>query len=164
MNDTAAADIDFTCAFTGHRPERLSMPEAEVVSWLDGRIKDAIDDGYTDFITGMQRGVDIWAAEAVLRYRDSNPNLTLVAASAFEGMEEGWSGDWKRRYERIIGAADEVYYIGNCPGRRAFFERNEWMIDNASRLIAVYNGVPGGTQKTIEYAEGLGREVVAMGR
>lgn len=28
--------------------------------------------------------------------------------------------------------------------------------------IAVYNGVPGGTQKTIEYAKSLGREVVAF--
>lgn len=157
-------DIGRSCAFTGHRPERLSIPEERVVSWLEDKIEEAVANGYTDFISGMQRGVDIWAAEIVLRLRDSNPELLLVAASAFEGMEDGWSKDWKERYERIIDAADEVYYIGDRPGRRAFFERNEWMVDNASRLIAVYNGAPGGTQKTIEYAERRGREVVAMGR
>ena len=35
----------------------------------------------------------------------------------------------------------------------AFQQRNEWMVDHSSRLIAIYNGSPGGTRNTIEYAK-----------
>ena len=138
------------------------MPERKVITWLEEKINDAVAERYTDFITGMQRGVDIWAAEIVLRLRETNSDIVLVAASAFEGMENGWESGWKRRYDRIIDAADEVYFISDRPGRRAFFERNEWMVDYSSRLIAVYNGAPGGTQKTIDYAKKLRRDIVAF--
>lgn len=57
------------CCFTGHRPEKLSQPEAVVKSKLDAAVRQAIDDGFVTFITGMARGVDIWAAQAVLRQR-----------------------------------------------------------------------------------------------
>lgn len=58
------------CCFTGHRPEKLNMPETEVIAWLESEIRKAIDDGFVTFISGMARGVDIWAAEIVLRLRD----------------------------------------------------------------------------------------------
>jgi hypothetical protein len=57
------------CAFTGHRPERLALPERQVIQWLEEQIWQAVNDGYTGFITGMQRGVDLWAAEAVLKLK-----------------------------------------------------------------------------------------------
>ena len=46
-------DVEHAVSFTGHRPERLDMPEAEVQEWLEIQIRKAIDDGYTDFISGM---------------------------------------------------------------------------------------------------------------
>ena len=82
--------IDHVCTFTGHRPERLEFPEAEVIRWLNEQIFHAVNDGYTDFITGMQRGVDIWAAEVVLKLRKECKPLRLIAACAFRGMENLW--------------------------------------------------------------------------
>ena len=35
----------------------------------------------------------------------------------------------------------------------AFQIRNRWMVDHAVRLIAVYNGTPGGTRNTLAYAQ-----------
>ncbi len=58
------------CCFTGHRPERLGMPESEVISGLQKEIHQAIVDGFQTFISGMARGVDLWAAEIVLTLRD----------------------------------------------------------------------------------------------
>ena len=46
-------DIKHTCTFTGHRPERLELTEEQVIGWLAKQIKRAVDDGYTDFISGM---------------------------------------------------------------------------------------------------------------
>ena len=35
---------------------------------------------------------------------------------------------------------------------RAYQQRNEWMVDHSSRVIAVYDGMAGGTRNTIQYA------------
>ncbi len=37
------------CCFTGHRPEKLKISEAEVKSLLEIEIKQAISEGYTTF-------------------------------------------------------------------------------------------------------------------
>lgn len=147
------------CCFTGHRPEKLNVPETEVIAWLDSEIRKAIDDGFVTFISGMARGVDIWAGEIVLRLRDEGNPIHLICASPFEGFERSWSEDWKRRYNSVIRQADIVKFI--CPGysRACFQIRNEWMVDRSSRVIAVYNGQAGGTRNTIIYAGKKGIDV-----
>ncbi len=153
-------DRAHTCAFTGHRPEKLRFPEIGTREWLESTINNAINNGFTTFISGMQRGVDIWAAEIVLKLRFEGAPIRLIAACAFQGMEERWDPEWQKRYNRILNCANEVYYISERPGTASFDKRNRWMVDHASRLIAVYCGITGGTKSTIEYAKAEGLEVV----
>ncbi len=156
-------DIKHACSFTGHRPERLNgLSEETVISWLSEQIKAAIEDGYTDFITGMQRGVDLWAAEIILEIRKENDSIRLICACAFPGMEKEWEQSWQERYQNVLKNADGQQYIGKRPGRKAFFDRNEWMVDHSSRLIAVYTGAHGGTLETIKYAQKKGIQVVQI--
>lgn len=56
--------------FTGHRPEKLSRCENDIKADLEKEIRQAIADGLNVFITGMARGVDIWAAQIVLNLRN----------------------------------------------------------------------------------------------
>lgn len=155
-------DVHHTCSFTGHRPERLDLPETQVIQWLAEQIRQAVEDGYTDFISGMQRGVDIWAAEEVLKLREEGAEVRLLAACAFEGMESRWNCEWRARYERILEEADEVTFVSRIPSRRAFFQRNHWMVDRSTRLIGIYTGTPGGTKETIQYAKKHGLQVVLI--
>ena len=154
----------YTCTFTGHRPEHLAIPQAQVIQWLEEQIEHAADEGYTDFITGVQRGVDLLAAEAVLKLIDKDRQIRLIAACAFRGMEEDWETDWKERYYYVLTRAELVYYISDQPDRRAYLARNHWMVDRASRLIAVYSGAPGGTNETVEYARQKKRDIVSLER
>lgn len=140
------------CCFTGHRPEKLNMSETEVIAWLEAEMRKAIDDGFVTFISGMARGVDIWAAEIVLRLRDEGLPIHLISASPFEGFERSWSEDWKRRYNEILNRADIVKFVCKGYSRACFQIRNEWMVDRSARVIAVYNGEPGGTKNTVDYA------------
>ena len=151
------------CCFTGHRPEKLTCTEAEIVADLEKEIRIAIADGYTTFISGMARGVDIWAAEIILRLRSDGYPVRLICASPFEGFERSWSIDWQKRYTAVLRAADLVKYI--CPGysRACFQIRNEWMVDHSAKVIAVYNGEPGGTRNTINYAKNKNVQVVDCG-
>lgn len=101
--------------FTGHRPEKLKQSESVIVKALETAIKEAIADGKNVFISGMARGVDIWAAEIVLRLRKEGANVKLICASPYEGFERGWSAEWQRRVQwSFLAAADLVRFI--CPG------------------------------------------------
>ena len=155
-------DIKHACSFTGHRPERLDMRPNRVISWLEEEIRKAVDAGYTDFISGMQRGVDIWAAEIVLKLKAEGKPVKLIAACAWNGMEDRWEKNWQERYKAILKDADKIVYVSKYPGRAAFFERNHWMVDHSSRLIGVYTGAPGGTKETVWYAKNNGLEVVTI--
>lgn len=51
-----------TCCFTGHRPEIITVTETRVYEWLKTQVEEAASNGYVNFISGMRRGVDIYAA------------------------------------------------------------------------------------------------------
>ena len=61
--------------FTGHRPEKLKRMQWLIKRDLKNEILRAMDDGINVFISGMARGVDIWAAEIVLSLRDSGKTI-----------------------------------------------------------------------------------------
>lgn len=144
------------CCFTGHRPEKLIWPETEVIDWLEEEIRKAIDDGFVTFISGMARDVDIWAAEIVLEIRDKGKPIHLICASPFERFERRWSEDWKRRCFSSLKRADIVRFVCNGYSPSCFQIRNEWMVDRSARVIAAFDGQPGGTKNTIDYAEQKG--------
>ena len=149
------------CCFTGHRPEKLSVSEHDVKIMLEKEIRLAIADGLNVFITGMAPGVDIWAAEVVLKLKNEF-SLKLIAASPHPGFENRWSIDWQKRYAAIMAKADFIKEVCQHYSRGCYQIRNEWMVDHSARVIAVWNGSPSGTKNTIVYAERKGVPVVNL--
>ena len=145
--------------FTVHRPEKLHSDEAAVCTVLSNAIDAAISDGFRTFITGMARGVDIWAAEIVLARRVQNQDIRLICALPHPDFEKRWSAAWQARFRAILQQADLVKTI--CPefSMVSYQLRNEWMVDHSARVIAIYNGASGGTAKTIAYSEKNGIDV-----
>ena len=152
MNDSTSALRQHRCCFTGHRPEKLGVSEARAKALLKSAIQQAISEGYVTFLSGMARGIDLWAAEIVIEEREKNRNIHLVCASPFSGFEKRWSEYEQAIYHSIIEQADLVKFISQHYYRACFQVRNEWMVDRVSRVIAAYNGTKGGTKNTIEYA------------
>ena len=150
------------CCFTGHRPEKLGVSEAVVVAGLKKEIRTAIADGFQTFISGMARGVDLWAADIVLSLRDEGAAIRLICASPYQGFEVRWSREWQERYRQVMERADLVRFICQEYSRDCFQRRNEWMVDHSAQVIAVYNGQPGGTRNTIRYAQIKGIPVVCL--
>lgn len=144
------------CCFTGHRPEKLDQPERVIVAGLEREIRAAVNDGFMTFISGMARGVDIWAAEIVLRFKAEGLPLHLICAIPYQGFEAPWPQEWQLRYSAVLSAADEIVFVCSGRGRRCYQLRNKWMVDRSARLIAVFNGEPGGTKNTIDYAARVG--------
>ena len=148
--------------FTGHRPEKLTRTEKDIVCDLEKEIRQAIADGLSVFITGMARGVDIWAAQIVLSLRNSGYDIKLICACPYDGFESGWSKDWQKQYKEILATADYVKYVCEGYSRSCFQIRNEWMVNHAARVIAVFNGEKSGTKNTIDYAAKAGIPVVRI--
>ena len=148
--------------FTGHRPEKLTRDEKSVMKDLEKEIRKTVSDGLNVFITGMARGVDIWAAQIVLKLRDEGCNVRLICACPYEGFERSWSQEWQKAYREILTVADFVKYVCNGYGPACFQIRNEWMVNHSARVIAVYNGENGGTKNTMDYAMKVGVPVVRI--
>lgn len=121
---------------------------------LKKEIRTAIADGFRTFISGIARGVDLWAVDIVLDLRDAGESLRLICASPYRGFETRWSREWQEQHRRVMEKADLVRYICLGYSRDCFQHRNEWMVDHSARVIAAYNGQPSGTRNTVVYAAG----------
>lgn len=139
-------------AFTGHRPKDLGgyhdLPK------LDDRLTRFAcvvlmrTHGLTEVISGLAEGWDMAVAEAAVQL-----GIPFRAAVPFEGQERLWSGYSQMRYRRLrVQACDEIV-IGPFADRGFYQKRDEWMVDNAGALGALWCGKrTGGTFNTVEYA------------
>lgn len=155
------------CCFSGHRPEKLTEQPEQIQAWLREQIEQSVAAGYTTFISGCGMGVDIWAGQIVIRMRDEEKekagisSLRLIAATPWPGFSSRWSTDWQQQYSDLLQHADLIVPVSKHYGEEVFQKRNRWMVDHSNRLIAFFNGAPGGTRDTIEYAQGKGIEVIS---
>lgn len=155
-----------TVCFSGHRPEKLpdggnvSSPVMGVIrSLLYQEIASAVDDGYTCFITGLARGIDLIAGEIVLEFKRSHPQIALVAAAPYRSAPKNLRSFEKFIYGCIMNEAADVIYVSQEYSKGCMQKRNQFMIDNSSRLIAAVDSYKSGTGQTIRLAEKAGIEV-----
>ena len=159
-----------TCAFTGHRPKSFPWGYDEnapgcllLKELLTTQISALAERGVTDWLSGMAQGVDLWCAQIVLDLRKKNPALKLHAILPCEGQESKWTASAQALYRSILEQADEVVYVSREYGANCMLERNRYMVDRASILLAVYNGAyRSGTGMTVRYAQKLGREIIII--
>ena len=107
-NESAIAEKERALAAEKVLQENIDKEQARAEAaedLLDKAISEAIRAGYSTFISGMARGVDIWAAEIVLKYRDAGAPIKLICASPFEGFETSWKAEWQNRYNAIMKKA-----------------------------------------------------------
>lgn len=154
-------DRAVVCAFTGHRPQTLPWGDNEsdprclaLKERLDEALSRAYDLGYRHFICGMAQGSDIYFGEAVARLRLIYPDVTLEGAVPFPDQCRRWPLAEQKRYHDLLERCDVETLIQQSYTPQCMHRRNRYMVDHASRLIAVYNGEGkrGGTLATLTYA------------
>lgn len=141
-----------TAAFSGHRFIDASQREY-VKKRLSNAVLDAYGKGIRNFISGFAIGFDMMAAEVVAALKQSHPDIILTAAIPFNGQASRFSFYDRKRYDRLLEVADEVIVLSDSFYPRCFLDRDEFMVNNASSLIAYYDGrEKGGTFYTIRKA------------
>lgn len=148
-----------TCAFTGHRPEKLPWgyyENDERCQALKERmwkvVQELYDRGYRHFLCGMAQGCDMYFCETVLALRCLAVGVTVEAVIPHEGQAAKWSEDQRERYERLVNMCDKRTVLAPFYDRGCMLRRNRHMVDNASLLLSVYDGSGGGTGYTVGYA------------
>ena len=157
------------CCFTGHRPSKLPWGNNEKdprCIELKQRLYDTLNAvyeyGIRHFICGMAIGCDFYFCEAVLKLREEKHGVTLEAAIPWEGQSEGWDSVLRDRYYRLVSDCDYETLVQSVYTPDCMLRRNRYMVDNSGFLIAVYNGVPGGTFQTINYAKNRNIQIIEI--
>ena len=161
---------EIACAITGHRPKSFpwkyneTAPDCVLLKeTLAAQIKLLADSGVTDWLSGMALGVDLWCAQIVLSLKEKNPALRLHCILPREGQEVKWPKAEQEQYHSILKRADEVVYVSRDYHPDCMLERNRYMVDRASILLAVYNGTyRSGTAMTVRYAKEQGTKIMII--
>ena len=123
---------------------------------LKRRISDSIESawkaGYRHFLCGMAQGCDLYFCECVQNLRGYFSGITLEAAIPYPDQSARWPMEQQKRYRILLDSCDLQTMVSSHYSPSCMVRRNHYMVDHASMLIAVFNGTPGGTSGTIEYA------------
>jgi uncharacterized phage-like protein YoqJ len=156
-------------AFTGHRPKDLPLNSE---SWIRVALENAVDvqirkakekGEIVEFFTGMAIGVDQIAAEICIKKRKKGEPVKVHAAIPFKGQQWKWSQQAQRQYNELLSLCDEVHVVCEKSSVVAFHKRNEYMVNNSEKVVAVWTGKEtGGTASCIEYAKKRNRPILQI--
>ena len=158
-----------SCAFTGHRPGKLPWGEDEsdlrciaLKAKLRAAVESAIHEGLEHFICGMAEGCDLYFAETVLALKSTYPHITIEAAIPFSGQADRWRPELRARYDYDLRQCDYQTLVQEAYTPGCMMRRNRYMVDASRILIAAFDGRPGGTARTLEYAALRKLEIIQL--
>lgn len=186
--DKLGTDISSTVCITGHREKNIpaykdnplfrDITIATVKLMLYRYIDMAVACGYTNFISGLAMGTDLWAAEYILQKRCTNKNLQLIGAMPYLRHAERYPSNYLGILKNVEKEADLLITVNDNPdiiyGARSrgedrskalYRDRNYFMVDRSSAVIAFLNdpGSWSGTAQTVNYAARKGRRIGQFG-
>ena len=88
--------------------------------------------------------------------------ITLESAIPCESQAEKWTEEQRDRYFDIASKCDKETLIQHHYTPDCMHKRNRYMVDQADFIIAVWDGRPSGTGKTVQYAQRQGKPVTII--
>lgn len=158
----------YRVSFTGYRPQKLGFFAeddpmcVDLKQRLEKKINELYEYGARQFYSGMALGVDIWAAEAVLKLKKQHPDVVLSAVIPCRNQAEKWSADEQQRYSSVLARCDKVICISEEYTKDCMHKRNRALVELCDVLVAVYDGQSGGTKYTVNFAEKSRKKVIIV--
>ncbi len=147
---------------TGHRPPKLggyNLNGNPIYKKVCREMeKIFVDLNPEKIISGMALGLDQWAAFIAIK-----TNIPFVAAVPFEGQEIKWPPASQELYHKLLNKASAIVFTSSghfSAGKMQI--RNQWIVDYSDKLLAVWDGSPGGTNNCINYAKSVKKEIIRI--
>ena len=151
---------------TGHRPNKMYGYDIYNKQWTE--LKDKfkkllLKNKCNEAITGMALGVDTVFALAVLELKEEGYDIKLHCAIPCTNYTWKWIKESVELYDKIIAKAD-IYKLVSDEFYKFYLmqKRNEYMVDLADKVIAVWDGSKSGTGNCVRYAEKCGKEIIRI--
>lgn len=138
-------------AVTGHRPEKINNWQ-----FVEAQLAHAFTDFKADLvIQGMAAGVDLTAARIAYVLK-----IPFWAARPWAGHKPRRADERDYMYaETFAEAVTDVDPSQEYKGPWVYQKRNEWMVDQADMVVAVWDGTSGGTANCVKYAQKKGKRI-----
>lgn len=161
-----------TLAVTGLRRHKLdwdkkcySENEEIMIALFMKTLERFISEDYTDFLCGMANGSDIIFAKSVIKLKDKYPDIRLHAVIPFVKQNKYYDNEDKIDYDDLMKKCDTIRIISINYSKDCYKNRNEFLIENSSVLLAVtydINMIRSGTTQTINMARKQGLKIVQL--
>ncbi len=151
---------------TGHRPDKIGGYGMPILKLLINLAMEEIRfRNPAVVIDGGALGWDMACAIATIKLRDEEKlGVKLAMYIPFRGQEKRWKDDkLVAMYRKILDKADTVIYLQDAEPETTsqatlwLNARNERMVDDGDKILALHNGSRGGTWNCIHYAEKMAR-------
>ena len=112
---------------------------------------ELIDKGYDTFLIGMAVGFDTECFRVLEKLREKS-NIKIIACIPCLKQALKFSAYQKIEYEHMIKSADQKIVLQTEYDNYCMLRRNDFMVDNASVLVAYLRKNTGGTAYTVRKA------------
>jgi uncharacterized phage-like protein YoqJ len=135
-------------AGTGHRPDKLGGYSDRTNEKLKAFCVIQLQKHKpSTVISGMAQGFDMALAEAA-----SELGIDWIAAIPCPLQQSRWPAPAQERYCELLQKAKSTHTLSARYHARCMQVRNEWMVDECTHLLALFNRSPGGTKNCVMYA------------
>ena len=164
--------LNYSLAVTGHRPNKISNDLYDVNSTLSKKYISFFKDYITKLssdkmghtitcISGMALGVDTLFAIAVLQLQnDGNSDVKLLCAIPCSNHSSKWQSSSVKIYNAILERANKIVNVSDEPYTNfCMQDRNKFMVDHCTKLLAIWDGTSGGTGNCVKYAKSVDKTI-----
>ena len=113
----------------------------------------SIEYGLKNFLVGMTEGFDMIGAEMLIKLRKKNKEIKVIAVVPCKDQEIKWKESQQKRYHKILKQCDDFPILCDTYTKTCMNDRNQFMVQHSSLVIACFNGKPSGTGNKIRFAK-----------
>lgn len=164
-------EIQKTCCLIGCRPVRLKFrtdenhPDCVKLKRLLRQEMERLiqEEGVTHFISSLDIGADLIAAELVLDLKKQYPQVILESVIPYEEQAVRWNAPQRERYYEIARQCDESVQLQTAYTHGCKRKHSRYMVSRSGCILAVWGGE---TRTecgwTVLYARDFGRDLTII--
>ena len=148
-------DSEKCVAVTGPRNLKYGVDKEK----LEKTFESLIISGKNTFLVGMARGFDTYCFY-ILYDLKKRYDIQIIACVPCIDQPSKFNETDKELYRHFLSVADDKILIRERYSSSCMHERNRFMVDNSTTLVAYLREDKGGTYSTVNYAKEKNVEII----